>query len=70
MVRNEWRIMLAALAVFVSLAGVAVSIHGLLYDKTDVVLYGMIAAGVGIVVCVGMLTICPKDVGPPRHRES
>lgn len=74
MVRDELRIVVAALATFAALIGVAVSIHGLLYYENDVVLSGMIAAGVGIVAFVWMLTIHPKDLGQPphphRHRES
>jgi len=70
MVRDELRIVVAALATFVALAGVAVSIHGLLYYENNVVLSGVIAAGVGIAACVLMLTIHPKDLEQHQHRES
>ena len=61
---------MAALATFVALAGVAVSIHGLLYYENDVVLSGAIAMGVGMLACVLMLTLHPKDIERHRHRES
>jgi len=70
MVRDEVRIVVAGLATFVALAGVAVAIHGLLYYENDVVLSGVIAMGVGMLACVVMLTVHPKDVEQHRHRES
>ena len=70
MVRDELRIVVAALATFAALAGVAVSIHGLLYEENDVVLSGAVAMGVGILACVVMLTLHPHDDEQHRHRES
>lgn len=70
MVRDELRIVVAAVATFAALFGVAVSIHGLLYYENNVVLSGMIAAGVGILACVWMLTLHPKDIERHQHRES
>jgi len=70
MVRDELRIVVAALATFAALVGVAVSIHGLLYYENNVVLSGVIAMGVGILACVVMLTLHPTDVEQHQHRES
>jgi hypothetical protein len=71
MVRDELRIVVAALATFAALIGVAVSIHGLLYYETDVVLSGVIAMAVSILACVLMLTLHPKDTEQAhQHRES
>ncbi|MFX1674199.1 DUF2964 family protein [Paraburkholderia sp. A2WS-5] len=72
MVQGELRILVAALAVFVALAGLAVAIHGLLFDESRVVLYGMTIVSCGIVAFVAMLTVHPKDIEIEhrRHRES
>ncbi|WP_243842510.1 DUF2964 family protein [Paraburkholderia caballeronis] len=70
MVQGELRIVVAALATFVALAGMAISVHGLLYGENDVMLSGAIAVGVGVAACVAMLTLHPKDVESHRHRES
>lgn len=72
MVQGELRILVAALAVFVALAGLAVAIHGLLFDEPRVVLYGMTTVSCGIVAFVAMLTVHPKDVEIEhrQHRES
>jgi hypothetical protein len=55
MVRLEGRIVLAAIATFVALAGIAVSIHGLLYDDDQVMWSGVVAIGLGIAGMVVML---------------
>jgi Protein of unknown function (DUF2964) len=55
MVRLEARIVLAAIATFVALAGIAVSIHGLLYDDDQVMWSGVVAIGLGIAGMVVML---------------
>ncbi|MGF6598857.1 hypothetical protein P3T23_003574 [Paraburkholderia sp. GAS448] len=55
MVRLEARIVLAAIATFVALAGIAVSIHGLLYDDDQVMWSGVVAIGLGIAAMVVML---------------
>jgi hypothetical protein len=55
MVRLEARIVLAAIATFVALGGIAVSIHGLLYDEDQVMWSGVVAIGLGIAGMVVML---------------
>ncbi|MDR3097360.1 MAG: DUF2964 domain-containing protein [Paraburkholderia sp.] len=72
MVQGELRILVAALAVFAALAGLAVAIHGLLFDEHRAVLYGMAIVACGIVAFVAMLTVHPKDVEIEhrQHRES
>jgi hypothetical protein len=64
------RIVVAAVAIFTALFGVGISIRGLLYYENDIVLYGVVAAGVGIAVFVLMLTFHPKDIEQHQHRES
>jgi hypothetical protein len=72
MVQGELRILVAALAVFAALAGLALAIHGLLFDLQKYVDYGMAIVAGGIAAFVAMLTVHPKDVGIEhhRHRES
>ena len=62
MVRTELRIVLAVIATFVSLAGIAVVIHGSLYDRANAMLYGGIATGLGILVSAVLLNVWPKDM--------
>ncbi|TDN63918.1 DUF2964 family protein [Paraburkholderia sp. BL10I2N1] len=62
MVRLEPRIILAAIATFVALGGIAVSIHGLLYDEDQVMWSGVVAIGLGIAAMVVMLN--------PLHKKS
>jgi hypothetical protein len=61
MVRMELRIVLAVIATFVMLAGIAVAIHGLLFDQDEAMLYGTVAIGAGVAGCVVMLNLWPKD---------
>lgn len=61
MVRTELRVVLAAIATFVMLAGIAVSIHGLLFDLDLAVQYGVAAIALGIATCVTALNVWPKD---------
>lgn len=69
MVQNELKIVVAAIATFVALVGVAVSIHGLLYDENDVVLSGIVAIGVGIAGLVVMLNLRGKDAEEQQHQH-
>lgn len=70
MVHGELRILGATVATFVALFGVALVIHGLFYDLSDVVLYGVATIGAGVVAFVVMLTLHPKDVEEQQHRET
>lgn len=70
MVQSELRILVATLATFVVLFGVALVVHGLFFDADNLVLYGVATIGAGIVAFVVMLTLHPKDVEQQRHRES
>jgi hypothetical protein len=63
MVRTEFRIVLAAAATFVALAGIALAIRGLLFDQGSTVLYGAVAVVVGIFGCAVLLNVWPRD--PP-----
>jgi hypothetical protein len=66
MVRLEMRIVLAAIATFVALAGIAVAIHGILYEQDDVMWSGVVAIGAGIAACVVMLNpLREKTPKPP-----
>ena len=62
MVRTELRIVLAVIATFVALAGIAVALHGALYDRQNVLLYGGVATGVGMMVSAVLLNVWPKDM--------
>ncbi|WP_027817003.1 DUF2964 family protein [Paraburkholderia bannensis] len=72
MVQGELRILLAVIAVFAVLAGLALAIHGLLFDVQTYVDYGMAIVAGGIAAFVAMLTVHPRDVEIEhhRHRES
>jgi hypothetical protein len=70
MVRMELRVVLATLAIFVALGGIGLSIHGSLYYLDREVWTGVIAIAIGIVGCVTMLTLWPRDLPgktPPDH---
>ncbi|WP_206996040.1 DUF2964 family protein [Trinickia mobilis] len=62
MVRTELRIVLATLATFAVLAGVAVCIHGLLFDRTRAIWSGVAVIVAAIAMFVVMLNLWPKDV--------
>ncbi len=72
MVHGELRILVAAIAVFAALAGLALAIHGLLFDEQNYVDYGLAIVAGGIASFVLMLTVHPKDVEIEhhQHRES
>ncbi|CAG9244047.1 DUF2964 family protein [Paraburkholderia unamae] len=73
MVHGELRIVLAVLATFVALFGLAYAIDGLIFDENNVVLSGLATVALGIVAFVVMLTLHPKDLEDfeqHRHRES
>jgi hypothetical protein len=61
MVRTELRIVLAVMATFITLAGIAVAIHGLLFDQDEAMFYGTVAIGVGVAGCAVLLNLRPKD---------
>jgi hypothetical protein len=62
MVRTELRIVLATLATFAVLAGVAVCIHGLLFDQMRAIWSGVVVIVAAVATLVVMLNLCPKDV--------
>jgi hypothetical protein len=62
MVQTELRIVLATLATFAVLAGVAVCIHGLLFDQTRVIWSGVVLIVAAVATFVVMLNLWPKDV--------
>lgn len=61
MVHTELRVVIAAFATFVALAGIAVSIHGLLFDEDQVTLSGVVAIGLGLLAAVALLNVWPRD---------
>jgi hypothetical protein len=71
MVQTELRIVLAVIAAFVSIAGIAVAIHGMLFDRSNSLLYGSIAIGVGVFGCALLLNVWPKDMkDESEHHEN
>ncbi|WP_319005966.1 DUF2964 family protein, partial [Burkholderia pseudomallei] len=52
---------LAAIATFIMLGGIAVAIHGLLFDLTDAVQWGAAAIAVGATTAAIALNIWPTD---------
>jgi predicted Co/Zn/Cd cation transporter (cation efflux family) len=61
MVRTELRIVLATLATFTVLAGVAVCIQGLLFDQMRVIFSGVVVIVAAVATFVAMLNLRPKD---------
>lgn len=61
MIRTELRIVAAVIATFVALIGIAVAIHGLLFDKSAAVVYGVAAIAAGVSGCVVLLNAWPHD---------
>ncbi|MBN3818364.1 DUF2964 domain-containing protein [Paraburkholderia sp. Se-20369] len=61
MVRTELRVVVAAIATFVMLGGIAVAIHGLLFDIEDALRYGAAAIALGVVTAAITLNVWPKD---------
>ncbi|WP_179402305.1 DUF2964 family protein [Burkholderia guangdongensis] len=61
MVRAELRVVVAAIATFVVLAGIAMAIHGLLFDRAGALYGGVLAITLGVTTCVVELTVWPKD---------
>jgi hypothetical protein len=55
MVRTEYRIVFAAIALFCSLAGMAAAIHGLLFAEYSVTRYGGAAIMLGVACFVLLL---------------
>lgn len=53
--RANFRIVLATLAVFVAISGILAALHGLLFDRDSVVRYGATAVVVGIAAFVLLL---------------
>lgn len=61
MVRTELRVVLATIATFIMLGGIAVAIHGLLFDLNDAVRYGAAAIAVGVTTAAIALNVWPTD---------
>lgn len=61
MIKTEWRVVLAVIATFVALGGIAVAIKGSLFDQSDAVLYGVVAIVVGVFGCALLLNLWPHD---------
>ncbi|KVH57673.1 hypothetical protein WS89_21810 [Burkholderia sp. MSMB1072] len=61
MIRRQYRIVAAAIAVFVSLAGMMAVVTGLLFDATTALRGGAVALIVGVAGFVVMLNPGPKD---------
>ncbi|KVE32471.1 DUF2964 domain-containing protein [Burkholderia sp. TSV86] len=61
MVRTELRVVLAAIATFVALAGIAVAIHGMLFNQDSALHYGAAAIALGVTACAVVLNVWPKD---------
>jgi hypothetical protein len=62
MVRTELRIVLATLATFAVLAGLAVCIHGLLFDQMRAICSGVLVIVVAVATFVVVLNLWPKNV--------
>ena len=61
MVRVEHKIVIAAIAVFVSLGGMAIAIRGLLFNVDSLTRLGAIVAVLGIAWLTFMLNPRPSD---------
>ncbi|WP_244817173.1 DUF2964 family protein [Caballeronia sp. Lep1P3] len=61
MIRGETRIVAAAVAVFVALAGIVVALHGLVFDKAAVLDWGAFATLLGVASFAVLLIPMPSD---------
>jgi hypothetical protein len=61
MIKGEGRIAVAAIAVFVCLAGISTALHGLLFDRLAVTHYGVLAVFIAAATFVVLLTPMPGD---------
>jgi hypothetical protein len=59
--RTEVGVVLAVLATFVTLAGIVIVIHGMLFDETDVSLSGAATVALGVIASAAFLNLHPKD---------
>ncbi|VVD66490.1 DUF2964 family protein [Pandoraea fibrosis] len=58
---SEFRVVIASIAAFMTLAGAFATIHGLLYDQTHIMHGGVVTVLFGILFIVVMLTPWPRD---------
>ncbi|MBN4665317.1 DUF2964 domain-containing protein [Pandoraea nosoerga] len=58
---SEFRVVIASIAAFMTLAGAFATIHGLLYDRTQVMNGGIVTVLFGILFIVVMLTPWARD---------
>ncbi len=61
MVKAEARIVAAAIAVFVALAGIMVALHGLVFDRQAALDYGALAVLIGVASFAVLLMPMPED---------
>jgi NhaP-type Na+/H+ or K+/H+ antiporter len=61
MVHTEFRVVLAVLATFASVVGIAIVIHGMLFDESDVTLSGAAAIAASVVASAVLLNLWPRD---------
>lgn len=58
---SEFRVVIASIAAFMTLAGAFATIHGLLFDMSRVTHGGVVTVLFGILFIVLMLTPWPRD---------
>ncbi|MDN7672070.1 DUF2964 domain-containing protein [Burkholderia oklahomensis] len=58
---RKYRVILATIAVFISLAGMMEAVRGLLFDSNAEFLYGVAALSLGVAAFVMLLNPTPKD---------
>ncbi|CAN0625648.1 Protein of unknown function DUF2964 [Burkholderia sp. lig30] len=61
MIRKQYRIVLAAVSVFIALGALGGAVHGLLFDNQRVFKYAVIALAAGITAFVALLNPTAKD---------
>ncbi|AQH04050.1 MULTISPECIES: DUF2964 family protein [Caballeronia] len=67
---NEPRMVVASIGVFIWLAGLYFTIHGLIYDVSREFHYGMWALGIGIVIFVVALNPLAQRRPDKRDRST
>ncbi|AAY59230.1 DUF2964 family protein [Burkholderia pseudomallei] len=58
---RKYRVVLATIAVFISLAGMMEAVRGLLFDSNAEFLYGVIALSIGVAAFVVLLNPTAND---------
>jgi hypothetical protein len=58
---TEVGVVLAVLATFIAVIGIAIVIHGMLFDENQVTLSGAATVAIGVIASAAFLNLGPRD---------